>query len=129
MKRYAASRIKVNPNSFDREVIQRVVHEFYTRKKYPTLSGVLEEVKEQCGFPGGRFCMWRVLQELGYSYKKKDNKQFIYEQHNILKQRHTYLQTIWKLSLVPLHSPYLNDRFLSIITIESTFKCSLNGDG
>ena len=50
-------------------------------KEYPTLSGVLVKVKEQCG------CMWRVLQELGYSY--------INEQQNIREQRHT--QTIWKL--------------------------------
>ena len=97
LKRYVASCIRVNPDSFDKEVIRRVVHGFYERKEYPTLSGVLRKVKDQCGFPGGRFCMWRVLQELGFSYKKRDNKQFIYEQQNIVEQRHTYLRTIRKL--------------------------------
>ena len=33
----------------------------------------------------------------GVQLQKKDNKQFIYEQHNIFEQRHTYLQTIRKL--------------------------------
>ncbi len=70
-RRYAASRIRVNPDSFDQGVIRRVVHSFYERKEYPTVSGVLEKIKEQCGFPGGRFCMWRVLREMGYSYKKR----------------------------------------------------------
>ena len=45
VKRYSVSWIRVNPDSFDREDIRRVVHGFYTSK-------------EQCGFPGGRYCMW-----------------------------------------------------------------------
>ena len=69
VRRYTVSRIRVNPDSFDQGVIRQVVHSFYERKEYPTVSGVLEKVKEQCGFPGGRFCMWRVLRELGFSYK------------------------------------------------------------
>ena len=97
VRRYTASRIRVNPDSFDQGVIRRIVHSFYERKEYPTVSGVLEKVKEQCGFPGGRFCMWRVLRELGFSYKKRDGKQYIYEQRNTIEQIHTYLQTVRKL--------------------------------
>ena len=41
--------------------------------------------------------MWRVLRELGFSYKKRDNKRYVYEQRNRLEQRYTYLQTIPKL--------------------------------
>ena len=48
-----ASRIRVNPNAFDREAIRELVHGFYTRRKYPTLDGVLKKTREQCGFPGG----------------------------------------------------------------------------
>ena len=94
---YSASRVRVNPDAFNQAVIRRAVHSFYESKEYPTISGILEKVKEQCGFPGGRFCMWRVLRELGFSYKKRDNKHYIYEQRNILEQRHTYLQTIRKV--------------------------------
>ena len=42
-------------------VIRRVVHGFYLRKEYPTLSKVLGKVKEACSFPGGKFCLWRIL--------------------------------------------------------------------
>ena len=62
------SPIQINPDSFDKEVIWRVVHGFYSRKEYPTLYTVLEKLGV---FPGGRFCLWRVLQEMGISYKKK----------------------------------------------------------
>ena len=34
---------------------------------------------------------------MGFSYKKAANKQFLYKQHDIIEQRHTYLQAIRKL--------------------------------
>ena len=42
VKRYSTSRIRINPDSFDREVIRRTVHGFCEQKEYPTLSAVLE---------------------------------------------------------------------------------------
>ena len=97
VKRYASSRVRINPDSFDRAVIRRVVHGFYLRKEYPTLSKVLGKVKEACSFPGGKFCLWRVLWEMGFAYIKRDSKRFIYEQEHVIGQRHTYLKTIQKL--------------------------------
>ena len=97
VKRYSVSRIRINPDSFDREVIRWSVHSFYSRKEYPIILGVLEKAKAQCGFPGGRYCTWRVLQEMGFTYRTQDNKKYIYEQQNIIEQRHTYLQPIRKL--------------------------------
>ena len=91
MKRYAASRIRINPDSFDKAIIRRLVHQLYEAKVYPTLTNVLAKAKEEINFPGGRFCMWRVLRDLGFTYKKRDTRIFIYE---ILEQRHTYLQEI-----------------------------------
>ena len=46
LKRYSTSRVRINPDSFDREVICRVVHGFYEWNEYPTLCAVLEKVKE-----------------------------------------------------------------------------------
>lgn len=91
LKRYSASRIRINIDEFDREIIRR---DFYARKEYPTISTV--QVKEECTFPGGMFCLWKVLHKMGFNYKKKDGKQFIYERGDILEQRHTYLQKILK---------------------------------
>ena len=85
VKRYTVSRIRVNPDAFDREVIRRIVHSFYASKEYPTIEAVLAKLKEQCGFAGGRYCMWRVLREMGFTYKKRDDKEYIYEQPNILE--------------------------------------------
>ena len=43
VKRYMASHIRVNPDTFDREAIRWLVHGFYTRREYPTLDGVLKK--------------------------------------------------------------------------------------
>ena len=88
LRRYAASQVRVNANSFDQEVIRHFVHSFYEQKVYPTLYAVLEKVKDECSFPGGRYCLWKLLNEMKVSYKKRDNKQFIYERGYILEQRH-----------------------------------------
>ena len=37
VKRYGVSRIRINPDSFDREIICRTIRNFYCRKEYPTL--------------------------------------------------------------------------------------------
>ena len=75
VKQYAMSRVRVNPDSFDKEVIHRAVHAFYEKKEYPTLSCILVKVKEDCAFPGGRFCLWRILKEMGSTYKKETTNQ------------------------------------------------------
>ena len=84
-------------DSFDREAMWRLVHGFYIKKEYPTLSAVLEKVRTDGVFHGGWFCLWKLLRSMGFSYKIADNKWFLYEQHDIIEQWHTYLQAIGKL--------------------------------
>ena len=55
VKRYTASRIRINPDTFDRKAIRRLVHAFYIRRKYPTIAAMLEKAREECCFPGSRF--------------------------------------------------------------------------
>ena len=93
-RRYDRTRIRVDPDSFDRTAIKQIVHAFYERREYPTLTAVWREAKEKGVFSAGRFCLWRCLREMGFLYKKRDTKRYIYEQKNIIEQRHTYLYKI-----------------------------------
>ena len=83
VKRYTASQVRINLDTFDREAIRPLVYAFYIRRKYPTIAAVLEKAREECGFPGGRFCLCRVLKGIGFTYKKQDNK-------NTYTNRQTY---------------------------------------
>ena len=69
-KWYIKSRITINPDSFDKEAIQRTVHSFYEQRNYPTLTAVFRSVKEKGIFDGGRFCLWKIFREMGFRYKK-----------------------------------------------------------
>ena len=71
-KRYIASRVCVNVDSFDKEVIRRTIHSFYDKREYPTLTKILEALREKEIFRGGRFCLWRIIQEIEFTYKKKE---------------------------------------------------------
>ena len=88
VKRYNVSRIRINVDSFDKLVFRRIINDYYEKKEYPSLDKILVKAKQQLGFPKGKFCLWRILRDMGYSYKKRDDKQFLYEQRNILEQRH-----------------------------------------
>ena len=66
VKRYTTPRVDVNPDPFNKEVIRRIVHSSYTQRQYPTLTTILAKLKENGVFRGDRFCLWKVLQELGF---------------------------------------------------------------
>ena len=48
-----------------------------------------------------------------YSYKKKDSKQFLYEQRNILEQRDTYLQQIRQLRQQNVNLVYTDETWVN----------------
>ncbi len=97
VKRYAVSRIRVNPDAFDRAALRCTVHEFYDRREYSTLDLVLFAAKEKGIFDGGKWCLWRTLHDMGFSYTKCNRKRYIYEQPEVIESRHIYLRKVRKL--------------------------------
>ena len=55
-RRYDRTRIRVDLDSFDRTAIKQIVHAFYERREYPTLTAVRREAKGK-----GVFFGWTVL--------------------------------------------------------------------
>ena len=95
-RRYTKSRVQIQLDDFNVEAIRRIVHEFYTRKEYPTLESLLSLLKTRQLFSGGRTTLWLVLREMGFRYKKHENKRYIYEQPRVIQQRHDYLRRLRK---------------------------------
>ena len=91
-QRYNKSRIQIKLDDLNVETIHRTVHEFYTRKEYPTLESLLATVKSRGVFCGGHTTLRLVLREMGFCYKRHENKRYIYEQPRIIQQRHDYLR-------------------------------------
>ena len=93
-KRYISSHTQINVDDFDREAIRRVVHGFYERHEYPTVLSLLAELKSKQLFCGSKSTLHQLLKEMGFRYRKHENKRYIYEQPHITEQRHAYLRAM-----------------------------------
>ena len=83
VKRYTASRIRINPDTFDREAIRRLVHAFYIRRKYPTIAAVLEKAG-----------VWLSRRQILPLESTKRNGVYIQETRRT-KNTYTNRQTYW----------------------------------
>ena len=84
-------RKRIVVDDFDLDGIRRAVHEFYNDKKYPMLESLHALLKERGLFDGECVTLWKVLRKLGFKYKQVNDKRYVYEQPNIIVQRHKYL--------------------------------------
>ena len=72
--RYSKTRMRINPDDFDRAAIRRTVHEFYERKAYPTLTTLLASVRQKGVFEGGRTALAMLLKNIGFRHCKRNDK-------------------------------------------------------
>ena len=84
---------------------------FTLKNIYPTSSAVLEKVKTGV-FNGGQFCLWKLLQSMGFSYKRQTvndsfmnnmtllNDVHIYKQYTNYDKKKLYTQTkLWSMHI------------------------------
>ena len=83
-KRYTTDRKQINVDDFDRQAIRRTVHRFYERHEYPTLQSLLDDLKARQLFKGGKSTLHKLLREMGFRYRKHENRRYIYEQPDII---------------------------------------------
>ena len=97
-------------DDFDRDAIRRNIHRMYEEKKHLTLTIILHALKEDDLFAGGRASLAKLLKDMGFGYKKVNNKRYpsvmyctypkiyictcryYFEQPRIIEQRHNYLR-------------------------------------
>ena len=85
-KRYKRSRKEVV--DYDEEGIRKAIYAMYDRKEHITLNKLLKIVREGQLFFGQRTKLAEILQEMGFHYKKINNRRYYYEQPHIIDQRH-----------------------------------------
>ena len=71
LKRYLSSSLQINPDEFDQEVIRHMVHVFMKERSTPHSLQCLKEGRKSA-FLRGRFCLWRVLHRMGFSYRREE---------------------------------------------------------
>ena len=89
---------KIELDDFDLCVIRRTVQDFYTvKKEVPTLNNILQTLKEDIDFPGGKEFLRKILIKIGFQFKKcKNQRSFLMERSDIIVRRAAYLRRIRK---------------------------------
>ena len=126
-KCYGTSRKKVVTDDFDRAAIRRTVHEFYTRKEYPTVQMLLKAVHQKGIFLGEKTSLKHLLKEMGFKFKNHDNRKYVMEQPRVIAQRHNFLRKIRKYRREGRPIIYLDETWLN--THHSLTKCWIDNDG
>ena len=128
-KCYGMSRKKVVTNDFDRAAIRRTVHEFYTRKEYPTVQMLLKAVHQKGIFVGEETSLKHLLKEMGFKFKIHNNRKYVMEQPRIIAQRHIFLRKVCKYRREgqPIIYVYLDETWLN--AHHSLTKCWIDNDG
>ena len=81
----------MTPDRFDIDAIRRKIYTFYERKEHLTITKLLKSVRDDGLFNGKRTMLRLLLKELGFKYKKVDDRRYYYEQPHIIEQRRSYL--------------------------------------
>lgn len=91
-------RVRGKLDNFEKEVIRKEILSFYERGELPTLSGLLERVKQDpVKFEGGRTTLWKIVRDLGFRYKKvTSGRAILMEREDIVVARTEYLRLIEK---------------------------------
>ena len=76
-KRYEKSRKRIVADDFDRAAIRRKIHQLYEEKKHLTLRVICSILKADALFSGERSSLAKLLKDMGFGYKKINNKRCI----------------------------------------------------
>lgn len=95
--------LKVNLDDFDKCAIRNKIHSFYAvRKQMPTLRKLTAELKVDINFQGNYVTLGKVINNLGFKYKKLRSKRtLLIERTDIAAWRFRYLRVMQQLREEP----------------------------
>lgn len=68
---------------------------YTVRKIVPTLNKLLVEIKNDINYDGGRTILWKILNRIGFKFKKCGSKRkILMERHDIVAWRRKYIDTM-----------------------------------
>ncbi|XP_050516616.1 uncharacterized protein LOC126891481 [Diabrotica virgifera virgifera] len=76
--------------------IRETIYKMRERKEHVSLDSVLEKLKERKTFEISRISLWRVLRQIGFKFKKKDNRKALCERASVVHKRIEFLRNYKK---------------------------------
>jgi transposase len=88
-----------NLDDFGKSAIRRHIVSYYERKEVPTLKKLGHSLKEAGLFCGGKTSLAKVLKELGFVYKKFNNRKVLMEKPSVALKRCQFLRKVRNIDL------------------------------
>ena len=81
--------VKGYTDNFQKDVIRRRIHRFYTDKTFPTMSLLHAALVHEVNYPFSKTTLYKTVRKMGFAYKTMNRKKCLYEQNRILTARAT----------------------------------------
>lgn len=95
----ARERPVTNLDNFGKSAIYRHIVRYYERKEVPTLKRLGDSLKEAGLFQGGKTSLVKILNEIGFAYKKFNNRKVLMEKPSVALKRCQFLRKAHNIDL------------------------------
>lgn len=81
-------------DTFQQDAIRRHIYAYYHRKEHPTLQKLLRSLNESSLFHGGKSSLKKIINNLGFRYKKVNGRRVLLERSDIVTWRCKFLREV-----------------------------------
>jgi transposase len=86
-------------DDFGKSALRRHIIGYYERKEVPTLNKMMDSLKEAGLFHGGKTSLIKIIKDLGFSYKKFNNRKVLMEKPSVALKRCQFLRKAHDIDL------------------------------
>lgn len=93
-KRKRSSNAFKKLDAFDMNLIRRTMHQFFKQQKLVTMRSLAVHLKKEASFPYSHVTLWKIIKKIGFKYRKRGNRLFVYQRSEVMFWRKDYLSKI-----------------------------------
>lgn len=105
--------LKTNDMSEERKFeIRNTIYQMRAKKEHVTLSAILSKLKEKEFGDIGKTSLWKVLRNIGFKFKREDNRKALCERSSVVHKRIDFLRKYSKLKEEGANFIYLDETWI-----------------
>lgn len=92
-KSISSKRPKTDLDDFNKDVVRRIIYDFYDEGQFPTAQKILGKLRKKINYQGSVRSVTRIIHNNGFSFKKcKGGRKFLMERGDIVVKRLEFLR-------------------------------------
>lgn len=98
-------------DSFSETAVRNHIYAYYKRRELPTIRKLLNSLKESDIFDGSRFTLWKIIKNLGFKWRKINNRKFLMERNDVVNWRCNFLREMREIDVKKI--VYLDETWIN----------------